>query len=174
MISINFEKNIKQTERRNNKMKKSLNYLIELFRQRKEKLLFPTIRKNSTEEISNVAINEDIMKTVGRNFIEANYPTYNIQYQEKAVNLQPYATETVIKNLIPKAFNRKKTNFDNYSYRIHDMEFKKISFNKVLANVSITERIYGQVGLKKIVKYKLVFNEENKVYSYFMEISLRK
>ena len=148
----------------NHKMKKSLNYLKELFGQ----------KNSSTEEISNVSVSEDIMKTIGQNFIEANYPTSNIQFQEKAFNLQPYATEAVIKALVPKAFNRKKANIDNYSYRIDDMEFKKISDNKVLANVSITEIIYDQVGLEKIVKYKLGFDEENKVSSFIKEISLRK
>lgn len=155
-----------------NEMKKSLNYLKELFGQKNEK--FSPIKKTSTEEISNVALSEDIMKTIGQKFIEANYPTSNIQFQEKAVNLQPYATEAVIKDLIPKAFNRKKTNIDNYSYIIDDMEFKKISLNKVLAIVSITEIIYDKVGLEKIVKYKLGFDEENKVNSFIAEISLRK
>ena len=111
---------------------------------------------------------------IGRNFIEAYYPTSNIQYQEKAVNLQPYATESVIKALVPKAFNRKNTNIDNYSYRIDDMEFKKFSSNKVLAKVSITEFLYGKVGLEKIVKFRLGFDQENKVNSYFLEINLRK
>lgn len=153
-------------------MKKSLNYLKKIFWEKKEK--FSPFENISTEENSNVEISEDIMKTMGRNFIEANYPTSNIQFQEKADNLQPYATEEVIKVLVPKAFNRKKTNIDDYSYIIDDMEFKKININQVLANVSITEIIYGQVGLEKIVKYKLGFDEENKVNSFFEEISLRK
>ncbi|MDT2909246.1 hypothetical protein [Lactococcus lactis] len=155
-------------------MKKTLNYLKELFNSKKEKLLFPTIIKNSTEESTNIEISEDIMKTIGLNFIEANYPTSNIQFQEKAANLQPYATESVIKALVPKAFNRKKINIDSYSYRIDDMEFKKLSINKVLANISVTEFIYGQVGLEKKINFKLGFDQENKVNSFFEEISLRK
>lgn len=130
-----------------------------------------TTKSSSTEENNTISVSEDTMESVGRNFINSYYPSTNKQYHDKAVSLQPYATDSVINGLIPNALNRTESDIDIYSYVIGDIEFKNLSNNKISADVPVKEVMNGQGAISIKVHFEFTFDKAHKIGTLLKDIS---
>lgn len=119
--------------------------------------------QSTSNASTTTSVSEDVMESVARNFINTYYPSTNKSFHDVAVSMQTYASDDVIDGLIPNGLHHTEQDINICYYLIESMTFKKISSNKISADVPMKQVVNGQGAREVSLHFELTFGKDQKI-----------